>query len=101
MALAEKAVPGFRELVEYHELSTPLTVEHFTGSPEIYGAPGTPTRFRDRTCTVRTDIRNLLITGADACSLGIQGALTAGDAIHPLGGFPKIMAASRKAITAD
>ena len=31
--LIERHHPGFRELVEYCELATPLTFEHFTGAP--------------------------------------------------------------------
>ncbi len=100
--LAERAVPGLRELTEYAELSTPLTVRHFTGSEAIYGSPGTPERFRARQLTVRTKIRNLLLTGADACCLGIQGALmggvfAAGYALHPLMGFPRIVRAAQAA----
>lgn len=33
LALAETAVPGLSELVEYTEVSTPLSVEHFTPIP--------------------------------------------------------------------
>ena len=33
MRLAETAAPGLSALVEYRELSTPLTVEHFTSHP--------------------------------------------------------------------
>jgi phytoene dehydrogenase-like protein len=36
LELAERAVPGLRQLVTYQELCTPLSVEHFTGSPWIY-----------------------------------------------------------------
>lgn len=100
LALAEKAVPGLAQLVEYQELSTPLSVEHFTGSTSIYGSPGDVRRFRERNPTVRTEIRNLLLTGADACCLGIQGSLMGGVfaaayALHPLLGFPRIMRASQ------
>jgi all-trans-retinol 13,14-reductase len=101
LSLAEQATPGLRELVAYQELSTPLTVEHFTGSQSIYGAPGTPARFKERALTVRTPIPNLLLTGADACCLGIQGAMmggvfAAGFALHPLLGFPRIMKAAQR-----
>ncbi len=99
LELAEIATPGLRELTEYNELSTPLSVRHFTGSARIYGTAGTPQRFRERKATVRTGVRNLLMTGADVCCLGIQGALmggafTAGYAMNRLTGFPGVMRAA-------
>lgn len=102
LELAEIAAPGLISLVSYQELSTPLSVEHFTGSPNIYGAPGTTTRFRERKLTVATTVKNLLLTGADACSLGIQGAMMGGvfaaaHAMHPLLGFPKVLRAAAHA----
>lgn len=101
LAMAELATPGLRDLVEYQELSTPLTVQHFTGNAAIYGSPGSVERFRERKMTARTRIRNLLLAGSDACSLGIQGSMmggvfAAGYALHPISGFPRIMKASTK-----
>ncbi|HBY59118.1 MAG TPA: NAD(P)/FAD-dependent oxidoreductase [Solibacterales bacterium] len=105
IALAEQAVPGLRDHIEYCELSTPLTTQHFTGSSAIYGSPGSVERFRKRKPTVRTGVTNLLLAGADACSLGIQGSLmggvfAAGYALHPLSGFPRIIKAARAAALA-
>jgi phytoene dehydrogenase-like protein len=78
--LVERHHPGFRQLVAYQELSTPLSVEHFTGHPggRIYGAPATPARFRDRRFGVRTPVRGLFLAGADAVSLGVVGAFMGG-----------------------
>ena len=47
LAFVEHRYPGFRALVDYSELSTPLTVEHFTGhrAGSIYGLAATPTDF--------------------------------------------------------
>jgi all-trans-retinol 13,14-reductase len=44
----DRHYPGFKALVEYYEVLTPLTVEHFTGHlrGSVYGIPGTPERFR-------------------------------------------------------
>ena len=62
MRIAERAVPGFSALVTYAELSTPLTVEHFTSHPagRFYGLPGTPERYRSAAFGVRTPIRRAL-----------------------------------------
>jgi phytoene dehydrogenase-like protein len=78
--LVERHHPGFRQLVAYQELSTPLSVEHFTGHPggRIYGAPATPARFRDRRFGVRTPVTGLFLAGADAVSLGVVGAFMGG-----------------------
>jgi len=76
----ERRYPGFRALVAHAELSTPLTLEHFGGQRRglFYGIPATPERFRSRRCGVRTPVKNLYLTGADAASLGIGGALMGG-----------------------
>jgi phytoene dehydrogenase-like protein len=95
----EQRHPGFRDLVEYSELATPLTFEHFAASPSgaIYGYPGTPERYRKRQFGVVTPIPNLYLTGADAIMSGIMGAvmggvLTASRLLGPFGFF-KIMKA--------
>ncbi|HQR45906.1 MAG TPA: NAD(P)/FAD-dependent oxidoreductase [Thermoanaerobaculia bacterium] len=76
----ERRVPGFRDLVVYRELSTPLSTEHFTGHPggEIYGIPATPERFTKGYLQVRTPVPGLFLTGADALFLGVVGAARAG-----------------------
>jgi phytoene dehydrogenase-like protein len=78
--MVEARLPGFRDLVEYSELSTPLSTENFTAHPrgEIYGIPATPERYRKSYLQVRTPVKNLLLTGADALSLGVAGAANAG-----------------------
>ena len=78
--LVELNYPGFRDLIEYAELATPLTFEHFTAasSGSIYGYPGTPDRYWKPWLTVGTPVRNLYLTGTDAGSHGIMGALMGG-----------------------
>ncbi len=78
--LVEKQHPGFRDLVAYAELATPLTFESFTGAPSgtIYGYPATPDRFRKTWLTPKTPVRNLYLTGTDAAVLGVMGALMGG-----------------------
>ncbi len=98
--LMERHHPGFRDLIEYTELGTPLTFEHFTDAPSgaIYGYPGTPDRYRKPWLSPVTPIRNLYLTGSDAAMLGIMGALMGGvlTASRLLGslGFFEIMRAA-------
>jgi phytoene dehydrogenase-like protein len=97
--LVDRHFPGFRDLVDYAELSTPLSVEHFTASPRgaIYGLPGTPERFRQDWLGVRTPVKNVLLAGADVYLHGVLGAAmggvaAAGVALGSLG-FPRVMTA--------
>jgi all-trans-retinol 13,14-reductase len=99
--LIERHHPGFRNLIEYSELGTPLTFEHFTAAPSgsIYGYPGTPDRYSKAWLGPGTPIRDLYLTGSDAALPGIMGALmggvlTAGRLMGPFGFF-QIMAAAR------
>jgi len=99
--LIERHHPGFGDLVEYSELGTPLTFEHFTTAPSgaIYGYPGTPQRYTKAWLRPRTPIRNLYLTGSDAALPGIMGALMGGvlTASCVLGrfGFLEVMRAAR------
>ena len=99
----ERRLPGFRDLVAFQELSTPLSVEHFTAHPggRIYGVPPTPERFRTRAFRVHTPIDGLLLAGTDAASLGVTGAfmggaLAAGAALGR-SGIGRIFQAAREA----
>ncbi|TGK09010.1 NAD(P)/FAD-dependent oxidoreductase [Leptospira fletcheri] len=79
----ERRFPGFGKLVEYSELSTPITNEHFTSHPDgaIYGLACVAERYDKEKCPwfdVRTPVSGLYLTGADAGSPGIAGAMMAG-----------------------
>lgn len=78
--LVAKHFPKFPELIAYKELSTPITNEGFTGHPQgsIYGLPCTVERFSKKWLGAKTPIENLYLTGADALSPGIAGALGGG-----------------------
>jgi len=80
LALVEKKYPGFKDLIVYKELSSPLSTEHFTGSPKgsIYGMGSSPERYKMKSLGVKTPVKNLYLTGADAFIFGIGGALIAG-----------------------
>ena len=100
LALVERHHPGFRSLVAFQELSTPLSAEHFTGHPQggCYGHPATADRFTKPFLRTRTPLPGLFLTGTDALSFGIMGALMGGvlTASLQLGGagFPRILKAA-------
>jgi len=102
LELVERHHPGFRDLVTSAELSTPLTVEGFTGhrGGGIYGIAATPQRIRNHLVPATTEVDGLYIAGADACSPGVAGALMGGvfaaGAVIGAKGFPTIMGAARR-----
>ncbi|MEH2114473.1 phytoene desaturase family protein [Nostoc sp.] len=95
--LVERHYPGFQDLIEYAELSTPLTVEHFDASDRgaIFGIPCIPERLDQSWIAARTPIKNLYLTGVDTLSLGIMGAMMGGvktaGVLNGAFGFFKIM----------
>jgi len=66
--------------IDIAELSTPLSTRHFAGfaQGEIYGLAATPERFAARDLRPRTEVPGLYLTGADASTLGVAGALHGG-----------------------
>ena len=80
----EKRFPGFKDIVEYVEVSTPITNEHFTSHPDgaIYGLACVPERYNKEKSPwfeIQTFIPGLYLTGADAGgSPGIAGAMMGG-----------------------
>ncbi|MFO1064322.1 MAG: hypothetical protein U0892_10705 [Pirellulales bacterium] len=73
-------MPGLRNLVEYHELATPLTVKSFTDHPggQVYGQPCTPDRLDSKQWRIETSVKNLFLTGSDVGLPGINGAMMGG-----------------------
>jgi all-trans-retinol 13,14-reductase len=80
MAELERQAPSVAGNIACAELSTPVTTQHFMnyGRGEIYGIAATPDRYRLRDLGARTPIRGLYLTGQDAASLGVVGALFGG-----------------------
>jgi len=78
--LFEKRFPGFKNLVDYQELSTPLSIEHFTNRAKgaMYGVPAIPNRWKMKWLKVTTPIENLYLTGSDVVTSGIMGSLMGG-----------------------
>jgi all-trans-retinol 13,14-reductase len=97
LSFIEQRYPNFRSLVDYQELGTPLSFEHFAAHPggAIYGLPAVPQRYRLKWLGIRTPVAGLLLTGSDVCGHGIVGAMMGGvgTAAHVLGGagFVKIL----------
>jgi all-trans-retinol 13,14-reductase len=94
----ESHYPGFQDLIEYAELSTPLTIEHFNASDcgSIYGIPCIPQRLEQPWIASKTPIENLYLTGTDTFSPGIVGSMMGGvktaSLMNGSFGFLKIMA---------
>lgn len=78
--MTESYYPGFGDLIDFAELSTPLTVESFTGHPggRIYGQPLTPAVMAERSFKPDTHIKNLYLTGTDILAPGVIGAFMGG-----------------------
>jgi len=99
LRLADSRIPGLADLVDYAELATPATIEHYTSHPggRFYGLPATPERYRSTLLGPRTPIEGLYLCGSDAGCLGIYGAMMGGvgAACQVLGakGTPMIRAA--------
>lgn len=76
----DRRIPGFAALVDYVDVSTPLTMEHFQGNPrgEFYGLPATPDRLFQPWTHAATPVRNLYLTGCDVMSPGVVGAMIGG-----------------------
>ena len=75
-----KQQPQVEGSVEYYELSTPLTTQHFVNyeKGEIYGLDATPERFRQKFLKPRTPIKNFYLTGQDIVTCGVAAALFSG-----------------------
>ncbi len=73
-------VPQVEGKVAFHDLSTPLTTRWFCNyeKGEVYGLNHGPARFRQRALKPKTPIKGLWLTGQDACTAGIAGALLGG-----------------------
>lgn len=94
--LVERHYPGFQSLIDYKELATPLTYKHFIDNQkgEIYGLSYTAHRFKNPLAQSHTPVKNLYLTGGDAFTSGILGALFGGvkaaSLIEGVLGFPRI-----------
>ncbi len=72
--------PHLQGKIAFHELSTPLSTQHFTAYQhgEIYGLSHDPNRFEQRFLRPQTPVDGLYLTGQDVCTCGVGGALVSG-----------------------
>ncbi len=75
-----RQLPHLEDKIDFYELSTPLTTQHFVNYErgEIYGLDHTPSRFRQRFLKPKTPIKNFYLTGQDIVTAGIGAALFSG-----------------------
>jgi all-trans-retinol 13,14-reductase len=76
----ERQMPGLKAEIDYMEISTPLSTQHFAGYEhgEIYGLDHSPARFLNRALRPRTPVPGLYLTGQDVVSCGVAGAMAGG-----------------------
>ncbi len=76
----ESKYKGFRDLIDYKELATRLTIEDLLNreTGDYTGIPATPDRYRQKWISVKTPVKNLYLTGTDAAFMGIEGAMMGG-----------------------
>ncbi len=95
----ESRYQGLKGLIDYAELATPLSLEHFSGMPNgaVYGAGATPKRFANAAIGHRTPVKNLYLAGADGLMFGVTAALMSGVVAASLdlgkSALPKLMTA--------
>jgi all-trans-retinol 13,14-reductase len=75
-----RCFPRLAPLVRVKEVSTPLTMAHFTSTPHgsVYSLAPTPARFLSKSLAIRTPLRGLYLAGQDAMSPGVTGAMMGG-----------------------
>jgi all-trans-retinol 13,14-reductase len=76
----KRRFPRLAPLIRYSEVSTPLTMAHYTRTPRgsVYGLAPTPARFLSKSLGVRTPLKGLYLAGQDAMSPGVTGAMMGG-----------------------
>jgi phytoene dehydrogenase-like protein len=80
LAQFQRHFPALAPMVVFHELSTPLSTAAFTEAEHgaIYGLETSPRRFLSDSLRAKTPIPGLYLTGQDACSPGVVGAMMGG-----------------------
>ncbi len=80
LGFVDARLPRLKGLIDYQELSTPLTIQSFTGHHRgmIYGQECDRSRLAENAWPISTSVRNLYLTGSDVGTPGINGALMAG-----------------------
>ncbi len=75
-----KKLPELMQYLDFSELGTPLTTQHYCNASKgaIYGLAATPERFGCEELRVRTPIKNFLMSGVDIGTVGVVSAMVAG-----------------------
>ncbi|MEY4745101.1 MAG: hypothetical protein RL272_1046 [Candidatus Parcubacteria bacterium] len=75
-----RRLPGLRPMLDYAELSTPVSTDHFVRSAgaSIYGLESTPERFGCRWLRSLTPVPGLLLAGVDVGGPGVMGGAMGG-----------------------
>ncbi len=73
-------MPKLKPMLDYVELSTPLSTDHFCRpiAGSIYGLEPTPERFENPNLRPRTPIKGLFFGGSEVTSVGVIGAMMGG-----------------------
>ncbi|MDH4095759.1 MAG: NAD(P)/FAD-dependent oxidoreductase [Betaproteobacteria bacterium] len=76
----KRCFPRLAPLVRLCEVSTPLTMVHYTRTPlgAVYSLAPTPARFLSKSLGTRTPLKGLYLAGQDAMSPGVTGAMMGG-----------------------
>jgi all-trans-retinol 13,14-reductase len=80
LAQFRRHFPALAPMLRFHELSTPLTQQHFVRSPDgaMYGIEMSARRLASGALDVRTPVPGLLLAGQDVSGPGIQAACVSG-----------------------
>jgi all-trans-retinol 13,14-reductase len=72
--------PALAPMLRFHELSTPVTQQHFVRSPDgaMYGVEMSAQRLGSGALDVRTPVQGMLLAGQDVSGPGIQAACMSG-----------------------
>ena len=73
-------MPGLRGMVDYVELSTPLSTDNFCRPTHgsIYGIEPTPARYKVSALRPASPVKNLYFAGSEVTSVGVIGAMMGG-----------------------
>ena len=80
LAQFRRHFPRLSPLIDFHELSTPLSQASYIGAERgaMYGIEMSAARLRSNALRARTPVPGLFLAGQDAGSMGIQGAFMGG-----------------------
>lgn len=73
-------IPEIMQYLEFSELSTPLTAQHYARASQgaIYGLAASTQRFTCEALRVRTPIKNFYMGGVDVATLGVISGMISG-----------------------